>query len=126
MRKGLAALLVAGSLVATAAPAYAWELVDEDRGFRRAFAAGWTRNYDVVRFYAGHDAGESGTFFVEYGVTCRGGFEFYEEKRAHDTRSRFWSDTVRIPNNEGRCDEAIRVRAVNPRRVYVTGGIEAR
>lgn len=103
-----------------------WELVDEDSGFRRAEADGWTRNYRRVRFYAGHPEGESGSFDAAWAISCRGGFEFSRSRRVRDFPNRYWTDVVSIPSGEGRCDEIISVRSVVPRNTRLTAGIETR
>jgi hypothetical protein len=74
MKKVLVSLLVALLVLPTPGVAQAWELVDEGRGWGAARASGWTRNYEIVRFYAGHPKGTTGTFGVSWTVVCRGGF----------------------------------------------------
>jgi hypothetical protein len=97
--------------------------VDRDTGRGRAVAAGWTRNYERIRFYGGHTRGNSGEFRATWSVACRGGFTFFRSDTVRDTDTRYWTDYVRIRGDQGRCRERLVVRDPGER---VVAGIEAR
>ena len=126
MKRLVAASLVVLWVLLTPGVAQAWVLVDQDRGWRRAHASGWTEDYREVHFYAGHARGVEGSFFAEWAVVCEEGFTFFRSATVRDTTNHFWGRIVRIPANEGRCDEDIRVVAEDPRNVRMTAAIEAR
>jgi hypothetical protein len=123
----LAPLLLAfapGAAVASAPGTRgAWRNVDRDTGTGRAVAAGWTRDYRQVRFYGGHNRGSAGPFEAAWRVVCAGGFSFSRSTTVRDTATHYWGDTVRIPIDQGRCNERIVVRDSGVRMI---AGIETR
>jgi hypothetical protein len=110
-------------MLSPAAQAAAWVRVDQDTGFGRAAAAGWTQDYRYVRFYGGHNRGVAGQFGAAWRVVCNGGFTFSRSAVVRDTSSHYWGDIVRIPRNQGRCRERVIVRDSGGR---MLAGIEAR
>jgi hypothetical protein len=95
MKKALVGLMLAGTLVLTAAPAQAVEIIDKDTGYGYAEVSGWSRGYGTVAIMARYN-GHADVFFR---ARCSNGQHF----------SRNWTDsgpmfrfTLNVPRN-ARC-----------------------
>lgn len=78
MKKVLAGLLLAGTLVLTAVPAQAVQIIDKDSGYGYAEVSGWSHGYGTVAIMARYN-GHADVFFR---ARCNNGQHF----------SRNWTD----------------------------------
>jgi hypothetical protein len=90
MKKALAGLLLAGTLVLTAAPAQAVEIIDKDTGYGYAEVSGWSHGYGTVAIMARYN-GHADVFFR---VRCANGQTFHRSWNDSGPMFRF---TLNVP-----------------------------
>ena len=95
MKKALVGLMLAGTLVLTAAPAQAVEIIDRDTGYGYAEVSGWSRGYGTVAIMARYN-GHAEVFFR---ARCSNGQHFSQTWTDGGPMFRF---TLNVPRN-ARC-----------------------